>query len=579
MPSLSLLLQRTPSLRRVFLLPNMLLILSLALVIGWLSYQAGSQALENVAHHLLRKSVQGIAQQVERHLLGSAQVLEAAFPQGVPVARDIARQQARLTERLWIATSLHPGPLDYVYYANRDGQAIGLLRRSADEGELRLCLSRGEHRRIYRIGGPLEQPQLQGTEEQLFAPRTRPWYRLGLESRRDAWTKAYPDFVSRELVITRVRGVPGEDGDFAGVVATDVPLRDLDILLRNLDISANGLAFIIEPNGELIAASRGGNVLSDRHIGPQRLNAENSPEPLVRELYAELRRHLNPSARTTPPSTAFGFVTGDGKTLHAAFQWIRDDAGLAWIAVVAMPRSDFTGSLANNALRTALVAAVAVLVTLLLGAYLANWVIADIARLSRAAERIGRGQTNVNLQRQRRDEIGQLARSFAQMQRELSTDQLTGLCSRAALVRQLEFALRRRRNDAPAEDGFALLFIDLNGFKLINDSLGHDVGDRVLAEVAERLRAAVRPSDLVARLGGDEFVIVLWRVTTHDVVRRIAEQIGAALQIPLACLEHLVEHPRPYVGAAIGTAFYPRDGRDVDSLLRRADRSCTGTSA
>ena len=112
----------------------------------------------------------------------------------------------------------------------------------------------------------------------------------------------------------------------------------------------------------------------------------------------------------------------------------------------------------------------------------------------------------------------------------------------------------------------AILFVDLNRFKPINDTLGHDVGDRLLKQVAERLRDAVRSEDVVARMGGDEFVVGLFDITRREHAAVVAQKLLAALDPPFWVEEHELK-----AGAAIGISIYPRDGFDTESLLRMAD--------
>ncbi|MFD2367733.1 putative bifunctional diguanylate cyclase/phosphodiesterase [Pseudoduganella sp. GCM10020061] len=142
-------------------------------------------------------------------------------------------------------------------------------------------------------------------------------------------------------------------------------------------------------------------------------------------------------------------------------------------------------------------------------------------------------------------------------------DPLTGLVNRRALIAQLEHAVASaERHDTE----FALLYLDLDRFKQVNDTLGHEVGDQLLREVASRLTAAVRASDVVARLGGDEFVILLEGRGAHQNAARVARKIEQA-------------HTRPFdigakplaCSASIGIALYPQDGVNATLLMQRAD--------
>jgi len=142
-------------------------------------------------------------------------------------------------------------------------------------------------------------------------------------------------------------------------------------------------------------------------------------------------------------------------------------------------------------------------------------------------------------------------------------DSLTGLPNRALLYKLIDQALAEARRNR--QHG-ALLFIDLNRFKPINDSLGHGVGDRLLQQVAERLRNAVRTEDVVARLGGDEFVVALFDIARRDHAAMVARKLIATLDTPF-----LIDGHELRVGVAIGISVYPRDGRQTETLLRMAD--------
>ena len=142
-------------------------------------------------------------------------------------------------------------------------------------------------------------------------------------------------------------------------------------------------------------------------------------------------------------------------------------------------------------------------------------------------------------------------------------DALTGLANRCLFLDRLGHAL------TVAERGgkrLALLFIDLDGFKETNDTLGHAAGDQLLIEVAERIRRCVRRGDTVARFGGDEFTVLVEGVEEYGAVRVVCEKLVAAFATP--CLvrgEHL------NITLSIGAGCYPRDGRDGETLLKRAD--------
>lgn len=145
-------------------------------------------------------------------------------------------------------------------------------------------------------------------------------------------------------------------------------------------------------------------------------------------------------------------------------------------------------------------------------------------------------------------------------------DALTALPNRALLLRLLERELAARKRLGNA---LAVCFLDLDGFKPINDTHGHAAGDAVLEVVAERLQESVRGNDVVARLGGDEFVIVLTHLADSLVVRDTLQRLLERISLPIA----LPDGVTAQVSASLGVALCPGDGDSVDILLRRADEA------
>lgn len=157
----------------------------------------------------------------------------------------------------------------------------------------------------------------------------------------------------------------------------------------------------------------------------------------------------------------------------------------------------------------------------------------------------------------------ELVNALATIQDMATHDSLTGLHNRASMTDALEHAVNMaRRND----EGLAIFFIDLDGFKSVNDTLGHATGDQLLREIAQRLRARVRQSDLVARLGGDEFVVMVETISDRLGLQLLASKLLTAIAEPMQLQGHEVT-----VTASIGIAVFPDDGTDVSTLLANAD--------
>ncbi|HEX4441255.1 MAG TPA: EAL domain-containing protein [Thermoanaerobaculia bacterium] len=150
-----------------------------------------------------------------------------------------------------------------------------------------------------------------------------------------------------------------------------------------------------------------------------------------------------------------------------------------------------------------------------------------------------------------------------QIERLAYHDALTGLPNRALFADRLEQGISRATRDG---GGLAVLFVDLDEFKLINDSLGHSRGDAVLSEVGARLRSCLRASDTAARLGGDEFIVCLQPVDDPTAAGRVAGKILSAVSRPIS-----LDGQNLFVTGSVGISMYPSDGTDGESLRRAAD--------
>nr|WP_067286428.1 EAL domain-containing protein [Marinobacterium profundum] len=162
-------------------------------------------------------------------------------------------------------------------------------------------------------------------------------------------------------------------------------------------------------------------------------------------------------------------------------------------------------------------------------------------------------------------QIKQLQASREDLSKVANYDPLTSLPNRRLFLDRLEQELKKVHR---TKDHLALLFLDLDNFKDINDTLGHEVGDLLLQEAARRLRKCVRESDTVSRLGGDEFTIILSDMASTENVAGISEAILKTLSDPFE-----LDGREGFVSASIGITFYPDDADDVNSLLKNADQA------
>ena len=221
------------------------------------------------------------------------------------------------------------------------------------------------------------------------------------------------------------------------------------------------------------------------------------------------------------------------------------------------------------------------ILAIILSAIVSRAMTGPLNMMVRAAQRFSADHAIVDLPLRRNDELGLLARSFKDMQTQINAhlsklyesqrdvdhlarhDALTGLANRLMLYDRLEHAIAASQRTGRR---IALIFIDLDRFKEINDTRGHAVGDKVLKAVSTRLKKMVREVDTVARLGGDEFIILFDSIDDPRQIATIAQKIIDGMRIPL---EIDGEHYR--MGVSLGISIYPQDGDNATELLDKAD--------
>ncbi len=251
------------------------------------------------------------------------------------------------------------------------------------------------------------------------------------------------------------------------------------------------------------------------------------------------------------------------------------------------PESDLvSGSRQLGVLIAAITVATIFITTILLFFSLKKLLINPIQRLNVVTHLIGEGKLDAPIHVHSRDEIGELAASFRDMAKNLSEthahvqhlayhDSVTNLPNRRMFRERLEKSLA---NASRNNERIAVLFLDLDNFKNVNDTLGHEAGDTLIKDVSARLETCIRESDyiardgspakedLIARLGGDEFILLLNQldeaIDASSAANRILERITEPFSIQGVQL---------HVGASIGITLYPEDGRNADKLIKNAD--------
>ncbi|GMT48584.1 MAG: hypothetical protein IEMM0008_0123 [bacterium] len=192
-----------------------------------------------------------------------------------------------------------------------------------------------------------------------------------------------------------------------------------------------------------------------------------------------------------------------------------------------------------------------------------KFLLGQYKKLSRESEKI----INIgdHLQKSLKETENQLKKSAKLIEYKAYHDSLTGLLNRQSFYDRLLLALAQAQR---SKEMVAVMFLDLDDFKEVNDSLGHDIGDKLLQQTGKRLKSCVRRGDTVARLGGDEFTLVLPGINHIDNIRDIADKIIATFKTPFTIENHDI-----FITSSIGISIYPQDSDDSQKLLKKADKS------
>lgn len=395
-------------------------------------------------------------------------------------------------------------------------------------------------------------PRLEGRRERDFSDRD--WFIDVLHGATFAMGAPQLSHAAREPVIVMAVPVFDEARHVVAVLAGNLSLEGPDFLdrIQNNRIGSRGGFLLVSPRDNLFVAS------SD---APLRL------QPLPRPG----RNHLH--------DLAMQGWRGSGITVNAfgveEVVAVADVPSAQWFVVARMPSVEAFALVADTqrvAVRNSIITSVVVIFLLLvILVYLFRPMRETAHRMRRMADRL---EPLAPLPVRRQDEVGEMVEGFNYLVEKLQEserhlahlahhDALTGLPNRLSLLDRLRqgVALARRQGRQ-----LGLFFIDLDGFKPVNDRHGHEAGDRLLQQVALRLQASVREADTVARFGGDEFVVYLSEVQSGEAVARLADKIMARLAEPYLLGDFTVT-----ISASVGVALFPRSGEDVDHLLASAD--------
>jgi diguanylate cyclase (GGDEF)-like protein len=484
------------------------------------------------------------------------------------VGRDLAEVSLQMIDRLDRDMASRASYLQVL-------GSLRVLRQPRDNAEIRVLLDRLQHEipSIAWIGFTDPQGTVLASSNGILEGASliqRPVYLEGLKGlfigdvhEAVLLAKLLPNPSGEAMKFVDISlPVQGPDGALAGVLASHLSWEWADEVRRSL----------LEPiqkrrNVEFLVLGHDHAVL----LGPKAMIGQKLELPALQQ---SAKQDGSWAVQQWPDGQSY--LTG-----IAASKGYGDYAGLGWI-VVARQSVDEAYAPARELMHsTMLWGGGLALLFAAIGWLLTGYFTRPLRQIAHAADRLSAGEITVIPDLRSPSEIATLSQSIRHLVESLThqqtalnlmedkahSDPLTGLPNRAALEKYLPHA----QHHSQAHQGcLALLYLDLDGFKPINDQFGHAAGDLLLQEVAKRLRTCLRDGDLVARLGGDEFLMIL-QVPQHEAqqqAQQIAERTLQALAAPV-----VLDGQQARVGCSIGGALWPLDHADLSEALELADQA------
>ncbi|MDJ0713233.1 MAG: EAL domain-containing protein [Prochloraceae cyanobacterium] len=574
------------SLKTILIVPFVMQVSAAVGVISYLSYTNSKKTVDDLAVKLSDRATSNVKEQVLNYL-DKSHLIHQSISASIESQIISLNNYSQIQNYFWQEVK-NIDSLSYLYFSDRQGNFIGIQQKN--DGQYFLHIrdsSTVPNRNTYLLDDRGNTTNNLITSK-IYDPRVRNWYRAAEKTRLPTWSSIYSFASSNDKVlgISPVTPIYNNSGEFLGVLASDLSLGQISEFLANLKISPNAKAIIIERDGNIIATSTDSSPFKFSNSKQSRLNISESKDILVQKTAQYL---LNEYGDFNKVEDLLSHFQGDdGTRNYLQVQSLKDKFGIDWLIVIAIPETDFNSTIDANTRHTIFLSIVALIVAIVTGILTSQWVAKPILKLNQAAKDIAKGDWDKTLEINRSDEVGELASSFnkmaLQLKQSFSTleqqvekrtaslkkiafhDRLTGLLNRTSFMNLLNEAIELTKQCDDYK--FAVLFLDLDRFKIVNDSLGHLIGDRLLISVAERISQSARTQDKVARLGGDEFVILLEKIKDISQATIIAQRIVSQLQKPFYLNGYEV-----VVTTSIGIAWSDTVYHQADEILRDADNA------
>jgi len=616
------------SLRQLLVIPFVLQIAIFVGITGFFSYRNGQKAVNDLANQLHEEISSRIELDLRTHL-NTAHIMNETNRNAV-TQEFISLKDFTSLKRFFLGQLHAFHTIDYVAWGSEQGEYIGIKRLKNQQFNLEIVqTSTQDWFHIYRLTETGERGKLLEKLPN-YDPRRRPWYQAATKSKTAIWTPIYFWFLQETLAMDAVLPVYDSEERLLGVLDTPLSLSEISDFLRDVKIGKSGQSFIMERSGMLVASSSASNPFIIKGDKLERVKAVDSYNILIRETAKNLQNKItNFESIQESISLDFKWDQqryivkivpfSDPRGIDWLFCIVvpeRDFMDLIihntrvtfFLCIIALIIATILGIITARRITAPLIQLSQASQAIAKGELDQNIELNredeigilpksfnQIAmRLNRAFEeleirveartnelkeaKVAIKNYNKQLEErvyQRTAELSLAIEDLQKTQTELLKqeeklkfdafhDSLTGLPNRAYLLNKIQDLIEF--NQKEKNYLYAVLFLDLDRFKVINDSLGHLVGDELLKSVAHRLKSEIKPQDTVARLGGDEFIILLENIQDEGEVTDTAQRIIEQLKRPF-----YISQKQIFTGVSIGITLSSMGYSQAESMIRDAD--------
>ena len=416
---------RSWPLRRVLTASLLVFAVLPAAVVGWTMHRSNLQTVEVLGHKVIGDVASRVQVDTLQYISQAQTIFNGMLPE-VPNKQQAERAQEfvynpLLFESLAFTLTRMTPNVSYLFLGTRDGSFVGVkpaVENAQAQTRVGVQTPQDDRRRYFSARFPGDRSQPINSDGEAYDSRTRPWFLAAIKAGGRVFTPIYPARSAKQLVITLVQPVFGRDAEPAGVFAIDLYLKSLSELLQVQSISPNGVAFIVDEEGYMVASSAGDDLYSEKDKALVRHKASESRVDVVRKAYQQVLPVLGKTKESSVQRESFESPYGGGPdALVVVMKPFGEAEGLRWSLIVAAPESDFTGDV-MQAVKSALLVLFAVL---LLGAVFATLFARRLSKrfalLTGAAAQLGRGevpnvQTNAKITEVR--ELSKMLRTSGQ---------------------------------------------------------------------------------------------------------------------------------------------------------------------